>query len=119
MLGMLAVFAELQRAEIRERTRTALNRKREQGEAVSRAPFGLRRAGKGYEPEPGEWPTLARILDERGAGGSCQAIADALNAEKVPTPTATRGARRGLVEGPGRWHAATVAKLCRNPHILR
>jgi DNA invertase Pin-like site-specific DNA recombinase len=47
MLGMLAVFAELQRAEIRERTKVKLRAKRDGGEAVSRAAFGLKRSGKG------------------------------------------------------------------------
>lgn len=42
----------------------------------------------------------------------------ALNADGVPTPTATRGEARGLVTGPGKWHAATVAKLCLNLHVL-
>jgi len=119
MLGMLAVFAELQRAEIRERTKVALRSKAKRGEATGRAPFGLRRAGSGFEREPAEWPTVARILSERADGASCQAIADGLNADGVPTATAVRGQARGLVTGPGKWQAATVAKLCRNPHILR
>jgi site-specific DNA recombinase len=123
MLGMLAVFAELQRAEIRERTKAKLRTKRAKGEAVSRPPFGLRRAGAGFEADPGTWPVLARILRERRAGGSCQSIADTLNAEGVPTATASRPktAKRGLVDAdaPGKWHAATVAKLCRNPYVLR
>lgn len=118
MLGMLAVFAELQRAEIRERTRAALAKRRANGQAVSRPPFGLVRDGEGFARDPATWPTVGRILSERAERRSCQAIADALNAEGVPTPTATRGERRGLVSGPGRWHAATVAKLCRNPHVL-
>ena len=118
MLGMLAVFAELQRAEIRERTKVALRAKRERGEAVGRTAFGLVRDGAGFERDPATWPTVARILSERAAGASCQAIADGLNREQVPTPTAARGEARGLVKGPGQWHAATVAGLCRNPHIL-
>ena len=118
MLGMLAVFAELQRAEIRERTKTKLRAKKARGEAVSRAAFGLIRSGPGFDRDPESWPVLDRILSERGGGRSCQAIADGLNADEVPTPTATRGEARGLVAGPGKWHAATVAKLCRNPHIL-
>jgi site-specific DNA recombinase len=119
MLGMLSVFAELQRAEIQERTKVALRAKRAKGEAVSRPAFGLRREGAGFAAEPATWPVVARILSERGNGRSCQAIADALNADAIPTPTATRGEARGLVSGPGKWHAATVAKLCRNPHVLR
>jgi site-specific DNA recombinase len=118
MLGMLAVFAELQRAEIRERTKAKLRAKRARGEAVSRPAFGLIRSGAGFERDPDSWPVLARILSERSDGQSCQAIADGLNGDEVPTPTATRGEARGLVTGPGKWHAATVAKLCRNPHVL-
>lgn len=119
MIAMLAVFAELQRQEIRERTRSALARKAGNGEATNRLPLGLVRDGSGYAPCPATWPIVGRILRERASGATCQAIADALNADGVPTATALRGERRGLVAGPGRWHAASVAALCRNPAILR
>ena len=118
MLGMLAVFAELQRAEIRERTRMALGSKRSRGEAVGRTALGLVRDGAGFARDPETWSTVARILSERSGGASCQAIADGLNRDGVPTATASRPAKRGLVNGAGQWHAATVATLCRNPHIL-
>lgn len=119
MLGMLSVFAELQRSEIRERTKAALRSKRGRGEAVARAPFGLIRDGAGFAVDPQTWPTVARILSERGEGRSCQTIADELNGDGVPTSTATRGEARGLVSGPGRWHAATVAAIARNAAIRR
>ncbi len=119
MLGMLAVFAELQRAEIRERTKVKLRAKAARGEAVGRAPYGLRRAGAGFETHPAEWPVIIDILGLRAGGDSCQFIADYLNREGFPTPTAARGESRGLVTSSGKWHAATVAKLCRNPNILR
>ena len=119
MLGMLAVFAELQRAEIRERTRSALAGKAARGEATGRTPYGLRRDGATFERDPAAWPVVERILTLRADGQSTTAIASALNSENVPTPTAARGEARGLVVGPGRWHPATVAKLCRNPHVLR
>jgi|SRR5215207_8865851 len=115
---MLAVFAELQRAEIRERTRARLRAKRTRGEAVGRPALGLLRDGATFARDEGTWPTIERIVAERSAGESCQQIADGLNGDGVPTPTGVRGERRGLV-GPGRWHAATVTKLCRNPHVLR
>lgn len=118
MLGMLAVFAELQRAEIRERTKSALAAKKAKGEAVGRAPFGLRRAGAGYEQDPDTWPVVARILSERSAGSSCQRIADGLNDEDVATATGVHGDARGAAQGSGKWHAATVAKLCRNAYVL-
>lgn len=117
---MLAVFAELQRAEIRERTTVKLRQKKERGEATGRAPFGLVRAGAGFERDPDTWATVERILSERATGASTTAIAAGLNRDGVPTPSAARpNERRGLVEGPGQWHAATVAKLCRNHHVLR
>jgi DNA invertase Pin-like site-specific DNA recombinase len=125
MIGVLAIFAELQREEIRARTRVALKRKMDAGEAVGRTPFGLRRSGKRYVADPDTWPTVARILDERSAGASCQAIADHLNAERVPTPTAHRLAagsalaKGGLIQVAGKWSAATVARLCRSPHVRR
>ncbi len=118
MLGMLAVFAELQRAEIRERTKASLRAKKGRGEATGRTPFGLERSGASFARDPATWPTMSRILSERSEGATCGAIATGLNADSVPTPTAARGERRGLVQGPGEWHAATVAKLCRNQHVL-
>jgi site-specific DNA recombinase len=119
MLGMLGIFAELQREDIKARTRTALAAKKARGEAIGRTPFGLMREGAGFVKHPDEWPTVGRILTERGDGSSCQRIADGLNADGVPTATAMRGERRGKVTGPGRWHAAAVASLCRNEAVIR
>lgn len=119
MLGMLAVFAELQREEIRARTRRALEAKRKRGESAGgRPPFGLERDGAGFKRNASEWPTVARILTARGGGMSCQGIADALNADGIGTPTAQRGVLRGKVKAAGSWSAATVAGLCRHPAVL-
>lgn len=124
MLGILAVFAELQREEIRDRTRVALRAKKNKGEPVGRAPYGLRRAAKRaagapgrYERDPATWPIAERILRESAAGASCQDVADRLNADSVPTATATRGEQRGLVTGAGKWHAATVASIRSNEYV--
>jgi site-specific DNA recombinase len=119
MLGMLAVFAELQRSEIRSRTKAGLDAKRARGERVSRLPLGLERDGKGFRRDPATWPIVERILRESDAGQSCQAVADGLNKDVVPTATALRGQARGLVNGPGKWHAATVASLRQNEAIRK
>lgn len=107
LLGMLAVFAELQRAEIRNRTKQALAAKRSRGEAISRTPFGLARDGARFVRCPDTWPVVERILRSRIDGQTCAAIAADLNAEGVATPT-----------GCGQWYAAGVARLARNPLIL-
>ena len=91
-----------------------------------------RRAGTSYttvsrmEADPPKHVALRRLRGAgmavrftRAAGSACEAIAAGLNVDGVPTATAQRGERRGLVAGPGGWHAATVARLCRNPHIRR
>jgi site-specific DNA recombinase len=107
MIGFLAIFAELQRDEIRARTRRALQAKIARGEAVGRTPFGcrieLQADGRKLYAASADWAIVRRILDERNSGASCQAIANRLNRDAISTPS-TRG----------KWSAATVAMLCRS-----
>jgi site-specific DNA recombinase len=122
LVGFLAIFAELQRSEIRSRTKRALDAKKQRGEAFNRPPFGTKieadRDGRPrYVANPATWPIVARILAERDAGSSCQKIADRLNAEGVPTPTGYalkegKRLRASAVRSAGKWSAATVAGLC-------
>src|SRR5205807_9178320 len=55
MIGFLASFAELQREDIRARTRVALRRKRDQGEPAGRSAFGVKIAADAMSgmPRPG------------------------------------------------------------------
>jgi DNA invertase Pin-like site-specific DNA recombinase len=108
MLGFLAIFAELQREDIRRRTKVALAGKRARGEAFNRAPLGVQIVGKRYVQDPATWPVVARILSERSAGASCESIAEGLNAAGISTAT-----------GAGIWHAAGVASLCRSEAVKR
>jgi DNA invertase Pin-like site-specific DNA recombinase len=107
MIGFLSIFAELQREEIRQRTRVALQRKIAEGKPVGRTPYGVRIAGDGdgkhYAANSATWPIVERILAERASGRSCQWIANGLNREGIANPSA-----RGI------WSAATVAALCRS-----
>ncbi len=124
MIGFLAIFAELQREEIRARTKRALTKKRDAGEPVGRTPFGLQQGEEGGQRrylKADTWSIVERILVERSAGASCQQIADRLNADSVPTPTAHRlvagGQPAGLIKGAGKWSAATVARISRSSTI--
>lgn len=96
LAGMTAVFAQLERRLIADRTRAGMAAKRAQG-----ARFGRRSADR----IPAE--VLDRIVRERAEGRKLQAIADGLNADGVPT--ARPGVR--LPEGRQRvgvWQRATI-----------
>lgn len=81
---VLAAAAEYERLVIGARTREGMAQRRAEGVHVGRPrtlPAGV----------------VARIVDARASGDSLRAIADALNAEQVPT-----------AHGGARWHASTV-----------
>ncbi len=76
--------ANSQRRSISERTRAALALKRAQGVRLGRPPTMSPHA-------------IERIRRERAAGRSLAAIADGLNADRIPT-----------AQGGRRWYPATV-----------
>jgi len=81
---VLAVFAPCERHLISQRTRAALARKRAQGVRLGRPPS--------MSPY-----VIERIKRERKAGKSLAAIANGLNAERIPT-----------AQGGRRWYPSTV-----------
>lgn len=87
MLGNMAAAAEYERNLVSERTRAALAVKRAQGVRLGR-PSTLPRE------------VVARIVAERDAGATWQAIADGLEADAVPT-----------AQGGVRWYPASVRKV--------
>ncbi|MGH3180994.1 MAG: recombinase family protein [Streptosporangiaceae bacterium] len=84
MAQVLAVFAELERRLIGERTKAALAVRRAQGVRLGRPPT--------LAPN-----VVARILKGRGAGATWSAIARELNEDGTPT-----------AQGGRRWYPATV-----------
>lgn len=106
-LTMTAAFAELERNLIAERTKAALSHKRNKGEAVSRAPRGLRIVDGRLAPDPGSdglrLAERARAL--RAEGMSLVAVAAALE-------------REGFRPERGRrFYASTVRYLLNNPRM--
>ena len=87
MLGNMASAAEYERNLVSERTKSALAVKRAQGVRLGR-PSSLDR------------DVVARIVAERDAGSTWQAIADGLMADEVPT-----------AQGGSRWYPASVRKV--------
>jgi len=82
--SVLASFARCERRSISERTKAALAAKRAQGVRLGRPPQMSKHA-------------IERIRRERAAGKSLAAIANGLNADRIPT-----------AQGGRRWYPATV-----------
>jgi len=102
-LTVMAGAAELERNQIRERTRTALAHKRDNGDHLGGVPFGFALAEDGCHlvEDDDEQAIVALVRSYRAEGLSIRTIAARLNEEK---PAAARGAR---------WHPTTVARMLR------
>jgi len=98
VLTLFGGLAQMERELIGERTKSALQYKRENGQPTSHPPLGFRHNGKKHRmvPVPDELNIVRRILDLWRRGSSLRSIATTLNADAVPT-------KRG-----GHWHASTV-----------
>ena len=85
MAQMASVFAELERAMIRERTRSAMSVKRKRGERISgHAPFGWDFGPKGRLVENArEQRIIARMKRMQAEGMSFRGIAAKLDAEGI------------------------------------
>ena len=82
-LGMLGVFAQLERELISERTREGLRQKKENGEWISRPPVGFTINGKGHlEEDPLIIKKIQRAKRLRREGKSFGDIAKSLNMPK-------------------------------------
>ena len=89
---LLATFAPCERRSISQRTREALALKRSQGVRLGRPPT--------MSPY-----VIERIRRERAAGNSLAAIANGLNADRIPT-----------AQGGRRWYPATIRYTLNRAH---
>lgn len=99
MAQMSAVFAELERALIAQRTADALNELRSRRQVYGAIPFGWNRLGDQLVRDEAEQRVIARIKQLRTRGLSYDRIARSLNGSEVP-------AKRG-----GIWHAMAVRSV--------
>jgi DNA invertase Pin-like site-specific DNA recombinase len=106
MAGVGAVFAELERALIAQRTAEALGELRATSRVYGSLPFGYSEEDGLLVPHEAEQAVLSRIIELRAAGGSYAAIAGHLNQDGIP-------AKRG-----GCWHSMSVRSVLRtSPRI--
>lgn len=99
MAQMSAVFAELERALIAQRTADALGELRSRGQVYGATPYGYCRDGQRLLPDEAEQRVLARIRRLRGRGFSYDRIARSLNGSGVR-------AKRG-----GMWSSMSVRSV--------
>lgn len=106
---MLAVLSEFERDQISDRTKAALQYKKQNGEKTGGdVPFGYRaRSGKLYA-HAGEQRALRLILDLHGKGTSLRGICRTLEAQGV---TRKHGSRS--------WHPQTVADILKRETSLK
>lgn len=102
MAGVTAVFAELERSLIAQRTTDALVELRAQGRPWNHAPFGWTAQSGRLVAEDTEQATLTRIRELRAAGLSYQRIAAILDEEG-------RRTKRG-----GPWQPMSVRSVIRS-----
>jgi DNA invertase Pin-like site-specific DNA recombinase len=81
VLNIMTAVSQWEREAIGERTRDALNHKRNNGERVGNIRFGYRLCadGKHVEQEPDEQAIIAAIQDLRTSGTSLRRIASDVN----------------------------------------
>jgi site-specific DNA recombinase len=112
MAGMAAVFAELERSLLGQRTAEALNTLREQGKVYGPVPFGYAASEGFLQPIDKELRVIAAIKDMRDAGHSFRVIANRLNGKGVPSK---RGgpwspmAVRSVLRTSGRLLSSSIA----------
>lgn len=100
MRQMMGVFAQLDRALTVKKLRDGRAAKAALGGYAGGAPgFGTVAVDGHLVPDSTETAAVERMMEMREAGASYAAIADALNADGVPT-------KRG-----GRWHPSTVQRV--------
>jgi site-specific DNA recombinase len=113
MLQMLGTFAELEKANIRERSVEGSRRRAREGQWLGgKAPIGYRIEDGKLVVNPEQAGIVGRIFGHVAHDGmSLHEVAALFNAEGVPLPHELRG---GGVKG-ARWHRTTLSKIVHNP----
>jgi len=100
--AMKAFLGEVERRQIKHRTRKAMQFKRSRGEVVGAVPWGYRRNGATLEPVPEEQDAIARVNEKYQAGDRLTDIVRWMNETGIPTRAGTP------------WTAAQARKLIRD-----
>lgn len=77
--AMKAFLGEMERRQVKYRTRRAMQHKKGKGEVVGAVPYGFQRHGKDLIPDMTEQAIIKEVNELYAAGGSLTEIARALN----------------------------------------
>jgi DNA invertase Pin-like site-specific DNA recombinase len=102
VLNIMTAVSQWEREAIGERTATALQHKKAHRRVYSATPYGYSREGDALLPLPEEQAVINQIRLYRANGWTLRRIADALNADAVPTKQGSR------------WFAQTVSDVLNN-----
>ena len=91
--------AQWERETIGERTSTALQYKKSQGEHVGSNPYGYEAVEKVLQPIRDEAAAIALMQEMKASGETLQAIADELNIQGIAT-------KRG-----GKWYPTSIKNI--------
>jgi DNA invertase Pin-like site-specific DNA recombinase len=134
-MQIAAVFAELERARIRERIQTTLDLKRSQGLVIGTVPYGwddretgaLNKAGKPIRelvPNEAEQAIILEMARKFASGVSLTQIAKDLNRRGIPTKRRGEKLNIGRVKGQcriksalGLWTPGIVKKVLTNKTV--
>jgi len=100
--AMRAFMGEMERRQIKHRTRKAMQYKRSRGEVVGAVPYGCQRNGANLEPVADEQATIAQVNEKYQAGDRLADIVRWMNETGIPTRAGTP------------WTAAQTRKLIRD-----
>lgn len=126
-IQLAAIFAQVERTAIKERTLSSREKLRTEGRWAGGAPvYGSRAVarsdGAGYriEKDPDAYPTLRWIVERVLAGDSLNSIATKLNTDEVPTPQELHRRQKGKLpsEKPPRWRTNTLTSILTSPSLI-
>jgi len=134
MMAIYGTMSTQERRRVKMRVRTAMEQQaKQEGRYLGgRPPYGYQlvdgelhpnasKAAHGQrlrhlEPDPVTAPVLRRIFEEYAAGAGIGAIAEGLNVEGIPSPSAHYPARnRHRVAANGAWAKSAVRAILNNP----
>lgn len=113
MVTMLAGFAQLERDNLRDRSGAGMERAAREGIVIGLPPLGYRVENKRFVIDEEQAVIVRDIFDRYTRGERTVGIAEALQANGVPTRSVFHP-RRDRPHGVGKWHNTDIGVILKN-----